>query len=234
MPVTLLNQKLLFPPVERSEPDGLLAVGGDLSIPRLELAYRSGIFPWYNEELPILWYSPNPRMVQRTEALLINRSLRKAIRKQPFTIRMDTAFREVITACSRIPRADQDGTWITDDMLEAYCNLHQYGLAHSIEAWSEDRLVGGLYGVCVGALFCGESMFSTVNNASKIAYVSLVQQLQKWGIPLVDCQVHTDHLARFGAEEWPRELFMNVLDTLLTEPTRKGKWSFDADFEIEI
>lgn len=234
MPVSLLTEALLFPNVTRAEPDGLLAIGGDLSIERLLLAYRSGIFPWYNEDLPILWFAPDPRMVLLPQELRINRSLRKAIRKNPYQLTLDTAFEQVIVSCAKTPRPGQQGTWITQDMKEAYGRLHEYGIAHSVEAWLDDKLVGGLYGVSLGDVFCGESMFAHADNASKIAFVALVQQVQAWGIKLIDCQVHTPHLEHFGGVETPRRAFMQALGHLIQAPTRQGKWSFDEDFTIQV
>lgn len=234
MPIHILNQKLYFPPVSHAEPDGLLAIGGDLSIPRLTLAYRSGIFPWYSEGYPILWYSPDPRMLLKVSQLRVNRSLRKAIRKRPYTLTLDRAFPDVIRACARMDRPGQDGTWITQEMERAYIDLHRHGLAHSVEAWQEDRLVGGLYGVCIGGIFCGESMFARADNASKIAFVALVRQLERWDIQWVDCQVHTPHLERFGATLWPRKVFMEILHKALEKPTRQGPWTFDQPVEEDV
>jgi leucyl/phenylalanyl-tRNA--protein transferase len=225
MPVFRLDKRLLFPPVELAE-RGLLAVGGDLSPERLVLAYSSGIFPWYEEGQPILWHSPNPRMVLRAASLRVSRSLRRVIRKQPYRLTLDTAFGRVIEACASTRRPGQKGTWITEDMKKAYGTLHRRGLAHSAEAWSADRLVGGLYGVSLGAAFFGESMFAHAPDASKIAFVALVEQLERWGIDLIDCQVRTEHLARFGAEEWPRDAYLKALRRALKKPTRQGHWSF--------
>ena len=226
MPVFLLDDRLLFPPVEYAE-EGLLAVGGDLEPERLVLAYSSGIFPWYEEGQPILWHSPHPRMVLPATALRLPRSLRKTLRKKPYRLTMDTAFRQVIEACASVRRPGQRGTWITSDMMEAYTELHRRGLAHSVESWQGRRLVGGLYGVSLGAAFFGESMFAKAPDASKVAFVVFVDQLVRWGITLIDCQVHTDHLARFGAEEWPRKRYLTALEAALAHPTRKGRWRFD-------
>jgi leucyl/phenylalanyl-tRNA--protein transferase len=225
MPVFRLDKRLLFPPVDLAE-RGLLAVGGDLSPERLVLAYSSGIFPWYDEEQPILWHSPDPRMVLRASSLRVSRSLRRVIRKQAYRLSLDTAFDRVIEACASTRRPGQRGTWITKEMKKAYGTLHRRGLAHSAEAWSGDRLVGGLYGVSLGAAFFGESMFAHAPDASKVAFVALVEQLQSWGIDLIDCQVHTEHLARFGAEEWPRDAYLRALRGALKQPTRQGRWSF--------
>lgn len=222
-----LDRRLLFPRPELAEPSGLLAVGGDLRPERLVLAYASGIFPWYDDSQPILWHSPDPRMVLAAGDLQINRSLAKTLRRGLYEVRLDTAFRAVIEACARAPRPGQEGTWITEEMIEAYVELHQRGLAHSAEAWSEGELVGGVYGVSLGSAFFGESMFATRPDASKVAFVTLVQQLARWGIDLVDCQVKTDHLARFGAVEQPRERFLAALGEAMTRETRLGPWRLD-------
>ncbi|MGB0589891.1 MAG: leucyl/phenylalanyl-tRNA--protein transferase [Myxococcota bacterium] len=227
MPVFALTDALRFPPPHLADPNGILAVGGDLRPERLLLAYQQGIFPWYDEDLPILWHSPDPRMVLLASELRVSRSLKKRIKQRPFRLTCDVAFREVITRCRQIERPDQEGTWLTDEMVEAYVTLHELGFAHSTEAWRDDELVGGLYGVSLGAVFFGESMFATANDASKIAFVHLVEQLNTWGITLIDCQVHTDHLARFGAEEWPRPQFLEALDDALHHTTRRGVWAFD-------
>ena len=226
MPVYALTDALVFPPPEHADRSGLLAVGGDLSPERLILAYSEGIFPWYNEGQPMLWHSPDPRMVLWAPDLHVPRSLKKVIRQQRFELRMDTAFEEVIWKCADAKRADHDGTWITDEMLHAYVRLHALGLAHSVEAYQEGKLVGGLYGVSLGTAFFGESMFAYVNDASKVAFVTLVERLQEWGMNLIDCQVHTDHLERFGAVLWKRSRFLNALEKAMDEPTRQGKWQF--------
>lgn len=229
MPVFRLDERLIFPPAELADENGIIAVGGDLRPERLLLAYASGIFPWYGEDLPIIWHSPDPRMVLRGGELRISRSVRKAMRKHPYEIRLDTAFRRVIETCAVTPRPGQDGTWITDEMVDAYVVLHELGFAHSAEAWRDGELVGGLYGVSLGAAYFGESMFAHADNASKLAFVALVTQLRAWGIRLIDCQVHTDHLARFGATEWSRDDYLSVLDLAMQEPTRRGKWSLERD-----
>lgn len=228
MPVYPLDERLLFPPPDMADEGGLLAVGGDLRPERLLLAYSLGIFPWYNEGLPILWHSPDPRMVLPVDDLYVSRSLRKTMRKQPYEITMDSAFERVIRACARVPRPGQDGTWITDEMERAYCELHDRGYAHSVEAWDDGTLVGGLYGVSLGAAFFGESMFATAPDASKIAFVTLVQQLAQWSFELVDCQVYTDHLANFGADLWPRARFLRELERVLARPTRQGRWTLEV------
>jgi leucyl/phenylalanyl-tRNA--protein transferase len=219
-----LDQRLRFPPPELAEKSGLLAVGGDLCPERLVLAYGMGIFPWYSEETPILWHSPDPRMVLRAPELQVGRSLAKTIRRGPYAVCLDTAFRAVVEACAEIPRPGQGGTWITAEMIDAYEELHHRGVAHSAESWSDGELAGGLYGVSLGGAFFGESMFARAPDASKVAFVTLVQQLERWGIELVDCQVRTDHLARFGATEWPRQRFLAALKAALKKPTQLGPW----------
>jgi leucyl/phenylalanyl-tRNA---protein transferase len=228
MPVFRLDDRLVFPPVHLAE-DGLLALGGDLKPERLLLGYTKGIFPWYAANLPILWHSPDPRMIMTTRDLVIQRSLRKAIRRQPYELRMDTAFADVLAGCSEVPRPGQSGTWLIPDMVGAYTALHELGFAHSIEAWQGDQLVGGLYGVSLGAAFFGESMFARAPDASKIAFAACVRQLDDWKIGLIDCQVHTDHLERFGAYEVPRLQYMELLAVALDEPTKRGTWAFDMD-----
>jgi len=228
MPVFCLDERLVFPPPELASEEGVLAVGGDLKPDRLLLAYSMGIFPWYGDDLPIIWHSPDPRMVLTPDAIHVPRSLRKAIRKQPYEIRFDTAFADVIEACAAVPRPDQDGTWIVSDMVDAYVELHERGFAHSVEAWRGDELVGGLYGVSLGGGFFGESMFARATDASKIAFVTLVQQLRAWRFDLIDCQVYTAHLERFGAVMWPRDRFLTALRRTLRKPTRMGPWRNDA------
>ncbi|RKZ73851.1 MAG: leucyl/phenylalanyl-tRNA--protein transferase [Gammaproteobacteria bacterium] len=217
-----------FPPLEQAleHPDGLLAVGGDLTPNRIIIAYRLGIFPWYNDDEPILWWSPSQRMVLFPERLKVSRSLRKTIRKGKFTVTMDQSFREVINACAG-SRRHQDGTWITDDMQSAYCQLHNYGFAHSVESWYEGRLVGGLYGIALGKVFFGESMFSRMSDASKVAFAHLVWQLQRWGYELIDCQVQTSHLESLGAYDIPRPQYRTLLNQLCELPGHTDKWDFD-------
>src|SRR5687767_8227768 len=224
MPVFRLDDRLVFPPVHLAE-DGLLALGGDLRPERLLLGYTQGIFPWYAENLPILWHSPDPRMVMTTRDLIVQRSLRKAIKKRPYELKADTAFREVLLGCASVPRPGQTGTWLIPEMVEAYMKLHDLGFAHSIEAWQDGELVGGLYGVSLGAAFFGESMFAKASDASKVAFVTLVERLVDWGFTLVDCQQETEHLARFGATAWPRSRFLEALRVALQAPTLTGAWT---------
>ena len=227
MPVYRLGPQLAFPAPELADESGLLAVGGDLSPRRLLLAYSLGIFPWYGEELPILWHSPDPRMVLEADGLVVSRSLRKELRRGRFQVRLDSAFEEVIRACALAPRPGQSGTWITEEMIQAYLRLHRLGYAHSAEAWLDGELAGGLYGVSLGGAFYGESMFARASDASKVAFAVLVEQLARWDIRLIDCQVHTDHLERLGAEEWPRARFLRALAGALAHPTRRGRWQLD-------
>jgi leucyl/phenylalanyl-tRNA---protein transferase len=202
-----LDERLLFPDPDLADPDGLLAVGGDLSAERLLLAYQSGIFPWYSDETPILWYSPHERCVIFPDELKISKSMRQVLRSNKFSVTINQCFDKVIAACSSVDRKDQDGTWITDAMIEAYINLHQKGHTHSIEVWNEGNLVGGLYGVQTGNVFCGESMFSEMSNASKVALIHLCNM----GFDMVDCQMHTPHLESMGAKMISREEYMGML-----------------------
>lgn len=211
MPVFTLSKRHSFPPAHLAIKEGLLAVGGDLTIDRLLTAYRNGIFPWYAEGDPILWWSPDPRLVLYPDELRISRSLRRVINKNIFHITFDNAFEDVIRGCAETKRSYGDGTWITDEMRDAYCKLHRQGYAHSVEAWQSERLVGGLYGVILGRVFFGESMFSEVSNSSKVAFVRLVENLKRMKFELIDCQVKTDHLVRFGAREIPRKFFLEQL-----------------------
>jgi leucyl/phenylalanyl-tRNA--protein transferase len=227
VPVYLLDERLAFPPPARAPRAGPLAVGGDLQPERLVLAYSLGIFPWYGHGEPIQWHSPDPRMVLLADELRVTRSLRRTLRKRPFRLTLDAAFGRVIDACAETPRPGQPGTWITEEMREAYLALHRRGLAHSAEAWRGEDLMGGLYGVSLGAAFFGESMFAHAPDASKVAFVAFTEQLGRWGIRLIDCQVYTEHLARFGAEEWPRRRFLAALHSALQHPTRVGPWRFD-------
>ncbi|MFP5418525.1 MAG: leucyl/phenylalanyl-tRNA--protein transferase [Gammaproteobacteria bacterium] len=218
-----------FPPVETAlkEPNGLLAMGGDLSLERLLDAYRHGIYPWFNPGEPILWWSPDPRMVLVPAEVRVTRSLAKRMRNGGFELRVDTAFGEVMAACAA-PRGGRTGTWISDEMVTAYTRLHQAGYAHSIETWQGDELVGGLYGVAIGRMFYGESMFSRVPDASKVALVRLARQLRIWEFGLIDCQMETAHLASLGARTVPRPAFTARLAELVNLPSTPGRWSFDA------
>ncbi len=224
MPVYALSRELAFPPPEEAV-DGLLAVGGDLSPQRLLLAYRSGIFPWYDDALPILWHAPDPRCVLLTDRLHVGRTLRRELARRTYDVRFDTDFARVIAACRSTPRPGQDGTWITGDMERAYTTLHALGYAHSVETWERGELVGGLYGVSLGRMFFGESMFSWGPNASKVALVALAERLAGWGGRVIDAQVATPHTTAMGAVEWPRERFLRVLREELAHPTRRGSWA---------
>jgi leucyl/phenylalanyl-tRNA--protein transferase len=228
MPVFRLAHDLVFPDPELADPDGLLAVGGDLSVDRLLLAYRLGIFPWYDQP-PVLWWSPDPRLVLDPDDLKISRSLRSTIRKQTFEVRVDTAFREVARACASVKRSHEDGTWITSDVIDAYSALHDRGYAHSIESWSEGQLVGGLYGVCLGRCFFGESMFSLRPDASKVALVRLVEILKQRNIDVIDCQVTTEHLLSLGAREVPRSDFLRQIAARVRDPVNRGPWTQPTD-----
>jgi leucyl/phenylalanyl-tRNA--protein transferase len=227
MPVFRLSSKLTFPPAHLAIDEGLLAVGGDLSIERLVLAYRQGIFPWYAEDDPILWWSPDPRLVIYPREFHISRSLRRLIRRKRFTVTLDRAFGRVIRGCAGNRGPDHQGTWIVPEMIAAYERLHAAGLAHSVEAWEGDTLAGGLYGVSLGGSFFGESMFTRVGNASKVALAFLVEGLRYEGFELIDCQVATEHLVQFGAREVPRSHFMQELQHALKQPTRRGLWRFN-------
>ena len=216
-----------FPDPREASARGLLAYGGDLRPERVLAAYAQGIFPWYDEP-PILWYSPDPRMVLRLDELVVNRTLAKNLKRERYEVRLDTRFEAVIRSCAAVPRPGQDGTWIGDDMIAAYCALHEMGVAHSAEAFSADgELVGGIYGLSLGGAFFGESMFARQSDASKVVFATLVRQLERWGFDFFDCQVHTEHLERFGASEWPREEFLAALAATLRKPTRLGPWALD-------
>ncbi len=215
-----------FPDVELAldEPDGLLAAGGDLNPQCLMQAYQHGIFPWYDEGQPILWWSPDPRSIILPEQLHISHSLNKTLRKQLFSITFDRAFEQTISACASVPRQGQKGTWLTEEMLEAYNQLHTLGHAHSVECWHQNELVGGLYGIAIGKVFFGESMFSTHTDASKIAMVHLSRWLTNWGYELIDCQISNPHLTRMGATEIPRQKFIGLIDRLCTQHVSDEAW----------
>ncbi|BBL59609.1 leucyl/phenylalanyl-tRNA--protein transferase [Methylomonas koyamae] len=228
MQLTLLDSdhpEQAFPPLHKAlkEPNGLLAFGGCLSPKRIVNAYRHGAFPWFNPGEPILWWSPDPRLVLFPEHLQVSRSLAKTLRKGRFEIRYDTAFKEVIAACAA-PRSDSRGTWITDDMRRAYQTLHHLGIAHSCEAWRDGKLAGGLYGLAIGQVFFGESMFHRETDASKVAFVNLVERLSAWGYRLIDCQVRSEHLLSLGAEEIPRQRFAELLERLCTQAPAAEAW----------
>jgi leucyl/phenylalanyl-tRNA--protein transferase len=224
MPVYRLTNELLFPPPDHAEPDGLLAVGGDLSNERLLLAYQLGIFPWYGEGLPILWWSPDPRLVLEPGDFHASRRLRRILRQGRFEVTFDRSFAAVIHACATVPRRDQDGTWITAPMQQAYIRLHELGYAHSAESWLEGNLVGGIYGISLGKCFFGESMFSYESDASKAAMAVLIGRLAKWEFHMLDAQVTTRHLLSLGAKEMPRKVFLEKLGVALTFPTLRGRW----------
>ena len=228
-----LNRDTPFPPHEYAmrQPNGLLCVGGDLSQERLLDAYRRGIFPWFSEGDPILWWSPDPRMVMFTAELRITRSLAKVLRNRPYQVRFDTAFDAVISACAE-PRSGQAGTWITDDIRAAYASLHRLGYAHSIETWIDGELAGGLYGVALGNMFFGESMFVRVRDASKIAFVHLVEFLAERGCTMIDCQMHTDHLSSLGAREIRRAAFLRQVKELVDSPVPLGRWDQYSPYKL--
>jgi len=225
MPVYLLDKELAFPPPEDANEEGIVAVGGDVSPERLLVAYRSGIFPWPARGYPLLWFSPDPRFALSPHAAHVARSLRKVIRKGQFRVTADSVFAEVIDACAAMPRPHQQGTWITPELRNGYLGLHELGYAHSIEAWRDGKLVGGLYGVALGRTFAGESMFATEPDASKVAFTTLLGHLAMWGFRIVDCQVHTEHLARFGATMWPRERFLSEWRAAVDEPSVLAPWN---------
>lgn len=209
MPYLLDENRLVFPHPSLADEDGLLAIGGDLSIDRLMLAYENGIFPWYNEDSPILWYAPLQRFVLRPSEMKVSKSLKQVIRSNRFKVSYNSDFKAVIETCADIPRKDQDGTWIVSDMQKAYLRLHEEGYAHSVEVWQDDNLVGGLYGVKIGHVFCGESMFSLVPNASKVALFHLAKN---FGLELIDCQIPSDHLRKMGAEMISQQEYLSILD----------------------
>jgi leucyl/phenylalanyl-tRNA--protein transferase len=229
VPIHLLNDLLDFPPAEAANEHGVLAIGGDLRPERLLRAYCKGIFPWPHEELPLLWFSPDPRMVLRLEDLQVSRRLERTIRQGRFRVTLDRMFEQVIEGCATVERPGRPGTWITTEMIEAYTRLHHLGYAHSAEAWRENELVGGLYGISLGSIFIGESMFTRVPDASKVAFVTLVRQLRVWGDELFDAQTHSDLVERFGATEWPRPDYLRALRRCVTRPTRRGAWRLDPD-----
>jgi len=226
MPVYQLTDKLVFPPAELAEADGLLAIGGDLSPERLLLAYSNGIFPWFSEGDPILWWSPSPRLVIFPDEFKISKRLSRMVRQKKFTITMDSDFRQVMIACATADTRGEKGTWITGEMITAYCLLHDMGYAHSVECWFNGELAGGLYGIYLGGVFFGESMFSRQPNGSKVALVHLVQKLLTWDFDLIDCQMRTEHLMQFGAREIPGPEFQKLLAKSMSRSTQTDKWVF--------
>jgi leucyl/phenylalanyl-tRNA--protein transferase len=228
MPIFRLVDEPIFPPPDYADPSGLLAVGGDLTKERLLEAYRLGIFPWYSDDQPILWWSPDPRLVLDLKDFGISRSLRKTLKKGVFQVTFDHAFEQVIQACAVVPRAAQNGTWITEEMQEAYINLHGLGYAHSVESWFGGKLAGGLYGVSLGKAFFGESMFHLKTDASKVALATLVDKLKSWDFHFIDSQMTTEHMVRLGAKELPRRIFLKRLQSALRHPTRRGRWHIDT------
>lgn len=238
LPWLSLTDDTQFPPIEHAFEGGLVAAGGDLSPSRLLNAYRHGLFPWFNKGDPILWWSPNPRMVLFSDQIKIARSLKKTLKNSSLIITFDHAFEEVMTACSQ-PRTDlvddpNNDTWIHPEMIQAYVALHQQGYAHSVECWQGEQLVGGLYGVAIGSMFFGESMFSRVRDSSKIALVTLCQQLSRWGFEMIDCQVYSDHLASLGAYEIEQEEFIKNINILCHQHPAQRSWQLDSDLPIVL
>lgn len=219
----------VFPPLSQASPEGLLAVGGDLSPRRLRAAYRQGIFPWYSDDQPILWWAPDPRAVLFPDRVHVSRSLRRTLKRGRYRVSLDRAFAEVVRQCAR-PRPDQHGTWITPAMQAAYQRLHEEGGAHSVEVWEGERLAGGLYGVALGRVFFGESMFHRSPDASKVALVILARQLARWGYRVIDCQIPSAHLARLGAELIPRDRFVALIGP--PDEDQPGPWTLDADLAV--
>ncbi len=206
-----LTKDLFFPPVSHANDDGILAIGGDLSPERLQLAYNNGIFPWFNDGEPIIWWSPNPRMVLFLDELIVSKSMRNILNRKIFIVTFNQNFRDVISNCQQAKRNGQTGTWISNDMIEAYCKLHELGIAKSVEVWQDNELVGGLYGIDLGHVFCGESMFSLVSNASKVGFIALANQLKENNYQLLDCQVYNEHLESLGCSEIERNDFITIL-----------------------
>ena len=224
MPVEISRRSFEFPDLDEADESGLLAIGGDLSVDRLKLAYSKGIFPWYERGMPILWWSPDPRMVLFPDKMIISHSLKQIIKKQQFTVTIDTAFEKVIKNCAKTPRKGERGTWITREMQHAYIDLHEAGFAHSAEAWLDGELVGGLYGVALGKAYFGESMFHHVTNASKVAFYHLVEKLTIWNFKIIDAQVYTNHLESLGGEMIPRSQYLQILEGALEVEDITGSW----------
>lgn len=225
MPVYQLDERLWFPPAEEYEEHGVIAVGGDLSISRLVLAYQMGIFPWYNPDEPITWWNPHRRMVLKPHEVKVSKSSRNILNQNIFTLKFDTCFEEILNNCQSIPRKDQDGTWLNDDLKSAILELHKLGLAHSVECWRGEVLVGGLYGISMGKMFFGESMFSKESNASKIAFIGLCRKLESLNFNWVDCQIHNPYLASLGAYEIDRSTFLREVQSNDLDATIRGSWT---------
>lgn len=225
MPVYQLDQELWFPPSREYENHGVVAIGGDISVQRLLLAYKMGIFPWYNEDDPITWWCPDKRMVLKPKEVKISKSMRSILRKGNHSVTLDQSFEDVLVNCQKIKRKNQDGTWLNNELITSLIELHELGYAHSVECWEEDELVGGLYGISLGRMFFGESMFSKVSNSSKIAFISLCQKLESLHFDLIDCQIHNDHLASLGAYEISRTDFLDRIENLDLSDTLLGKWN---------
>ncbi|MBN1798552.1 MAG: leucyl/phenylalanyl-tRNA--protein transferase [Spirochaetales bacterium] len=223
MPIFPVGKDIVFPPVQLATKEGIIAVGGDLSVPRLLSAYKQGIFPWYSPPDPILWWSPDPRMIMFPHEARVSKSMEKIIKKNVFSFSCDQNFKEVMLGC-RCPRKEGPETWISDEILEAYCRLHELGYAHSVEVWHKDELAGGLYGVSLGSIFIGESMFYKVSNASKAAFIIFARRLAELGFTLIDCQVYTPHLASLGAWTIPRHQYLKLLRQCLQHNDRRGSW----------
>src|SRR5258706_12235993 len=228
MPIFRLVDDLVFPPPDYDDPSGLIAIGGDVSSERVLEVYRVGIFPWYSDDQPILWWSPDPRLVLDLDHFKIARSLRKTLKKGIFKVTFDRVFEEVIAACATVDRDGQQGTWITQEMQDAYIKLHGLGFAHSVETWFDNQLVGRLYGVSLGKAFFGESMFHLKSDASKVALATLVERLKAWGFRFIDAQMTTEHLVSLGAQELSRRIFLKQLQSAMRHPTKRGKWRIDS------
>ncbi|OGQ93567.1 MAG: leucyl/phenylalanyl-tRNA--protein transferase [Desulfobacula sp. RIFOXYA12_FULL_46_16] len=225
MPLFRLSERLDFPPAWLARSDGLLCIGGDLSAQRILLAYEKGIFPWFSENEPILWWSPDPRLVLFPENIKVSRSLKKSIKKNTFHLTMDHSFEETILSCAKPRRKEYAGTWLVEEMIEAYIQLHKLGYAHSIETWKDDRLVGGLYGICLGGIFFGESMFSFEDDASKTALTALARHLEQHRFDLIDCQVTTNHLLSMGATEISRNTYLDIIQRSIKRTDLRNVWS---------
>ena len=224
MPVYLLNKDIVFPHPSLADENGLLAVGGDLSPERIITAYANGIFPWYNKDEPILWWSPNPRCVLFPENFKVSKSLRLLIKKNIFEVRFDTDFKNVITKCAKVHQKNESETWITREMKKAYIMMHNLGFAHSVEVYLNEKLVGGLYGIAIGKVFYGESMFHTMSNASKVAFYYLIERLKQWHFDIIDNQTTTEHLLKLGSEEIDRNKFLSIIKKSINKESHRGKW----------